>query len=213
MPSVRNREQKEVIPMKKNTIITISRQYGSGGRELSRILADKMGVKRYDRKVVAMAAEQVGAGDPLEEIISRSYNVSENCLGNLGDAAFDRVPSYNQLYIEQGRIIRAIADEGNGAVFLGRCADVILDGMPEVYSFFICADDAFRAKRAQTHYGGMSLKQLNEIEKARKNYYSFYTGRTWGDPQNYHLTINTSHISLEKAAMLILSYIEFCQGE
>lgn len=59
----------------------------------------------------------------------------------------------------------------------------------------------------------MSLKQLNEIEKARKNYYSFYTGRTWGEPQNYHLTINTSYISLEKAAMLILSYIEFCQGE
>ena len=123
------------------------------------------------------------------------------------------MPSYNQLYIEQGRIIRAIADEGNGAVFLGRCADVILDGVPEVYSFFICADDAFRTKRAQTHYGGMSLKQLNEIEKARKNYYSFYTGRTWGEPQNYHLTINTSYISLEKAAALILSYIEFCQGE
>lgn len=139
-----------------------------------------MGVKRYDRKVVAMAAEQVGAGDPLEEIISRSYNVSENCLGNLGNAAFDRVPSYNQLYSEQGRIIRAIADEGNGAVFLGRCADVILDGMPEVYSFFICADDAFRTKRAQTHYGGMSLKQLNEIEKARKSYYSFYTGKDMG---------------------------------
>ena len=59
----------------------------------------------------------------------------------------------------------------------------------------------------------MSLKQLNEIEKARKSYYSFYTGRTWGDPQNYHLTINTSRVPLEKAADLILSCVEFCQGE
>lgn len=199
--------------MKSNTVITISRQFGSGGREISRILAEKMNVKRYDRTVVAMAAEKVGAGDPIEEIVSRSYNVSENCLGNLGDAAFDRVPTYNQMYVEQGKIIRAIAAEGKGAVFLGRCADVILDGQPDVYSFFICADDAYRTERARTHYGGMSLKELNEIEKARRNYYSFYTGRTWGDPQNYDLVVNTSRLPLEKAADLIIDYVRLRQGE
>ena len=199
--------------MKSNTVITISRQFGSGGREISRILAEKMNVKRYDRTVVAMAAEKVGAGDPIEEIVSRSYNVSENCLGNLGDAAFDRVPTYNQMYVEQGKIIRAIAAEGKGAVFLGRCADVILDGQPDVYSFFICANDTYRAERARTHYGGMRLKELNEIEKARRNYYSFYTGRTWGDPQNYDLVVNTSRIPLEKAADLIIDYVRLRQGE
>lgn len=199
--------------MKSNTVITISRQFGSGGRQISRILAEKMGVKRYDRTVVAMAAEKLGAGDPIEEIISSSYTVPETSLAALGDAAFDRVASYNQLYIEQGRIIRAIAAEGKGAVFLGRCADVVLEGQPEVYSFFICADDAFRTKRAQSHYGGMSLKQLNKIEQARKNYYAFYTGRTWGDPVNYDLVINTSRVPLEQAADLIIDYVNRRQGE
>lgn len=198
--------------MRKNTVITISRQFGSGGRQISRLLAEKMGVKRYDQTVVAMAAESLGAGDQIEEVINRSYSVPEASLGAISTASFDRVPAYNQLYIEQGKIIRAIAAKGEGAVFLGRCADVVLAGQPDVYSFFICADDEFRTRRAQTHYGGMSLKQLNEIENKRKNYYSFYTGKTWGDPLNFDLTINTSRVPLEKAADLILSYVEFCQG-
>lgn len=199
--------------MKSNTVITISRQFGSGGRQISRILAETMGVKRYDQTVVTMAAKSLGAGDRIEDVISRSYEVPKASLGAISTASFDRVPAYRQLYTEQSKIIRAIAAERKGAVFLGRCADVILAGQPEVYSFFICADDTFRAKRAQTHYGGMSLDQLNEIEKQRKDYYDFYTGKTWGDPQNYDLVINTSRIPLEKAAELILNYVNFCQGE
>ena len=199
--------------MKKSTIITISRQFGSGGRQISRIVAEKMGVKRYDQTVVSMAAESLGAGEHIEEVISRSYTVPEASLGAISTASFDRIPAYNQLYIEQGKIIRAIAEKGEGAVFLGRCADVVLAGQPDVYSFFICANDEFRTKRGQTHYGGMTIKQLNEIENTRKNYYSFYTGKTWGDPLNFDLTINTSHISLEKAADLIINYVNLCQGE
>ena len=199
--------------MKKSTVITISRQFGSGGRQISRLVAEKMGVKRYDQTVVSMAAESLGAGDRSEEVISRSYTVPEASLGAISTASFDRIPAYNQLYIEQGKIIRAIAGKGEGAVFLGRCADVILAGQPDVYSFFICANDEFRAKRGQTHYGGMTLKQLNEIENRRKNYYSFYTGKTWGDPLNFDLTINTSRVPLEKAADLIIDYVNFCQEE
>ena len=197
--------------MKRNTVITISCSFGSGGRQISRILAEKISVKRYDCTVVAMAAEKLSAGDPIEDVINRSYKMPETRLTALGDVAFDRVLTYNQLYIEQGKIIRAIAAKGEGAVFLGRCGDVVLAEQPDVYSFFICADDEFRTRRAQTHYGGMSLKQLDEIENKRKNYYSFYTGKTWGDPLNFDLTINTSRVPLEKAADLILSYVKFCQ--
>ena len=118
--------------MKKNTVITISRQYGSGGRQISRLVSEKMGVKRYDRTVVAMAAESLGAGDRLEDVLSRSYEVPKASLGAISTAQLDTVPAYNTLYKEQAHIIRSIAAEGNGAVFLGRCAEIVLAGQPEV---------------------------------------------------------------------------------
>ena len=86
--------------MKKNTVITISRQYGSGGRQISRLVSEKMGVKRYDRTVVAMAAESLGAGDRLEDVLSRSYEVPKASLGAISTAQLDTVPAYNTLYKE-----------------------------------------------------------------------------------------------------------------
>ena len=169
--------------MEKNTLVTITRQYGSGGREVADLVAKKMGVRRYDRKVVA----------------------------NLGDYAYERVPQHNRMYIEQAKVILEVAKEDGSAVFLGRCADYILKDQPNTYSFFIYADDDYRLARAKTHYAGHTIKELDAEDKHREQYYAYYTGRTWGDPQNYDLMINTSKISLEAAADLIISYIELRQ--
>lgn len=197
--------------MEKNTLVTITRQYGSGGREVADLVAKKMGVRRYDRKVVAMAAQNMGEENNFHDLIDRSYNAPENCMGNLGDYAYVRVPMHNRMYIEQAKVILGIAKEGTGAVFLGRCADYILKDHPNTFSFFIYADDEFRQERAKTHYAGHTLKDLDAEDKHREQYYAYYTGRTWGDPQNYDLMINTSKISLEAAADLIISYIELRQ--
>lgn len=197
--------------MEKNTLVTITRQYGSGGREVADLVAKKMGVRRYDRKVVAMAAQNMGEENNFHDLIDRSYNAPENCMGNLGDYAYVRVPMHNRMYIEQAKVILGIAKEGTGAVFLGRCADYILKDHPNTFSFFIYADDEFRQERAKTHYAGHTLKDLDAEDKHREQYYAYYTGRTWGDPQNYDLMINTSKISLEAAADLIVSYIELRQ--
>ena len=197
--------------MEKNTLVTIKRQYGSGGREVADLVAKKMGVRRYDRKVVAMAAQNIGEENNFHDLMERSYNAPENCMGNLGDYAYVRVPMHNRMYIEQAKVILGVAKEGNGAVFLGRCADYILKDQPNTYSFFIYADDEFRKERAKTHYAGHTLKDLDAEDKHREQYYAYYTGRTWGDPQNYDLMINTSKISLEAAADLIISYIELRQ--
>ncbi|MFV0636393.1 AAA family ATPase [Mitsuokella sp.] len=197
--------------MEKNTLVTITRQYGSGGREVADLVAKKMGVRRYDRKVVAMAAQNMGEENNFHDLIDRSYNAPENCMGNLGDYAYVRVPMHNRMYIEQAKVILGIAKEGTGAVFLGRCADYILKDHPNTFSFFIYADDDFRQERAKTHYAGHTLKDLDAEDKHREQYYAYYTGRTWGDPQNYDLMINTSKISLEAAADLIISYIELRQ--
>ena len=87
----------------------------------------------------------------------------------------------------------------------------ILKDHPNTFSFFIYANDEFRQNRAKTHYAGHTLKDLDAEDKHREQYYAYYTGRAWGDPQNYDLMINTGKISLEAAADLIISYIELRQ--
>ena len=166
--------------MEKNTLVTITRQYGSGGREVADLVAKKMGVRRYDRKVVAMAAEKLGDEANFHDLIERSYNAPDNCLGNLGDYAYERVPQHNRMYIEQAKVILEVAKEDGSAVFLGRCADYILKDHPNTYSFFIYADDEFRLTRAKTHYAGHTIKDLDAEDKHREQYYAYYTGRTWG---------------------------------
>ena len=199
--------------MEKNTLVTITRQYGSGGREVADLVAKKMGVRRYDRKVVAMAAEKLGDEANFHDLIERSYNAPDNCLGNLGDYAYERVPQHNRMYIEQAKVILGIAKEG-GAVFLGRCADYILRDRPKTYSVFIYANDAFRAARARSdQYGDISLKDMDAVDRQREQYYAYYTGQTWGAPVNYDLMINTSKLSLEATADLILDYVRKRQGK
>ena len=197
--------------MKENTLITITRQYGSGGREVSEILARRMGVKRYDRKIVNMAAEQMGQGADIESIVASSYASPETSKPYFQQGGFGRVADYNRRYIEQAKAILAIAKRGEGAVFLGRCADFVLKDCPNHYSFFIYADDAFRAERAKSEYDEKTVKELDAVDEQRRSYYAYYTGRKWGDPQNYDMMINTSKISLEEAADLICQYIEIRQ--
>ena len=199
--------------MKNNTLITITRQYGSG-REVSAIVAKKLGLRRYDRKIVEMAAKKMrDYGDmSIDDIIKDSYTAPDNAGSGIGDYAFERIPYFNRMYVEQAKIILGVAKNGS-AVFLGRCADYILKDFPNTYSFFIYADDEFRLNRAKDHYGSHSIKDLDNEDKNRQSYYAYYTGQTWGEPKNYDLMINTSKISLEKAADLIIKYIELQQQD
>lgn len=197
--------------MKENTLITITRQYGSGGRAVSEILAKRMNVKRYDRKIVNIAAEKMGQGADIESIVKSSYASPETSKPYFQQGGFGRVADYNRRYIEQAKAILAIAKRGEGAVFLGRCADFVLKDCPNHYSFFIYADDDFREQRAKEEYDEKTVKELNAVDEQRRSYYAYYTGRKWGDPQNYDMMINTSKITLEEAADLICQYVEMRQ--
>nr|WP_026766997.1 cytidylate kinase-like family protein [Selenomonas ruminantium] len=197
--------------MKENTLITITRQYGSGGRAVSEILAKRMNVRRYDRKIVNMAAEKMGQGADIESIVKSSYASPETSKPYFQQGGFGRVADYNRRYIEQAKAILAIAKRGEGAVFLGRCADFVLKDCPNHYSFFIYADDDFREQRAKEEYDEKTVKELNAVDEQRRSYYAYYTGRKWGDPQNYDMMINTSKITLEEAADLICQYVEMRQ--
>ncbi len=199
-------ENTGVIPG--HVVVTISRQYGSGGRELAKILAKKMGVKCYDREIVYRAAAKMGNADMGKEtMLENSYQTPHEKMGAGDEWAFDTIPSYNQMYQQQSVTIMQIAKR-ESAVFLGRCADAMLKDYPDHYSFFVYADEKFREERSPEYYGGMSLKEMEKEEETRERYYNYYTGRKWGDPENYHMMINTSEISLEDAAELILNYIK-----
>lgn len=200
--------------MREHTIVTISRQYGSGGREIAEILAKKMQVRCYDRQIVYLAAEKVGNADmDVESILEEAYRVPgghSQLFGSFGIGS-DIIPDYNKMYKEQAALIRKLAEK-SGGVFLGRCADAILADVADCYHIFIYADDAFREKRSKEAYSGISLKEMDKEDLSRQRYYNYYTGRTWGEPLNYDLMINTSHIELEDAADMILAYIEKVQS-
>lgn len=199
--------------MKEHTVITISRQYGSGGREIAEILAKKMQVRCYDRQIVYLAAEKIGNGDlDVESILEEAYRLPGTQRGLWGNFSFGSnvIPDYNQMYKEQAMLIKKLAEK-SGGVFLGRCADAILSDMPNCYHIFVYADDLFREQRSGKEYGNLSLAEMDKEDKARQRYYNYYTGRTWGNPLNYDLMLNTSKIGIHEAAELILDYIEKVQ--
>ena len=201
--------------MNNNTVITISRQYGSGGRELSNILAKKLGIKLYDRQIINLAAEQLGIQDmdfdkmkKLEEAIPPlSLKFMPFYVFGMNGAK----PINNKMFEAESKVVKQLSEDGS-CIILGRCADYILSEQENHYSFFIYADDDYRASRGKTTYAGKSLKELNAEDKKRAEYYKYHTGRVWGDPKNYDCIINTSKMPLEKAADLIIDYIKIRQN-
>ncbi len=200
--------------MNDNTVITISRQYGSGGRELSNILAKKLGIKLFDRQVIHLAAAQLGIED-------MSYDKMKKLEEAIPPLSLKFMPFYvfgingakpinSKMFEAESKVVKQIA-EGGKSIILGRCADQILKGKKDMYSFYICADDEYRANRGKSVYEGKSLYELNEEDGKRGQYYEYYTGKKWGDPANYNLVINTSDITLEQAADIIINYIEMRQ--
>ncbi len=198
--------------MKDHTLITISRQYGSGGREVAELLAKRMQVRCYDRQILYLAAEKMDAGEmDISAILDMSYKMPERTfMDGVTSLGYETIPPYNKMYREQAKAIRNIAEK-ESAVFLGRCADVVLKDFPECYNFFIYADEEYRKNRAKELYGNKTFKELEKENRTRERYYNYYTGQKWGDPQNYHLMLNTSQIGPEKAVDLIINYVENCR--
>lgn len=194
----------------KNNVITISRQYGSGGRELAEILAKKLNCKLYDRQIVHLAAAKLGIDDlddaELKVFEDRIPPLSLKFMPFYIFGMTGAKPLNNKMYEQEAEVIRRLADDGN-CVILGRCGDYILKDNPKVCSVFVCADDEYRAKRGQDVYDGKSLIELNQEDAKRAEYYTYYTGQKWGDARNYNLTVNTGCKSLEAIADIIIDYM------
>ncbi len=199
--------------MKKN-IITISRQFGSGGRTVGHLVAEKLGIPFYDKELVEHIAlesgfaphfvEEHGEHAPGKSIFSYAFAAHgvPGVMNGLSTADF--------LWNIQCSSILQIADKGP-CVIVGRNADYILKDRDDVFHAYICADDDFRAERIVRLYGESEKSpqaRLQEKDKRRKVNYQHYTGRTWGDAKLYDICLNTSTVGVEKAAEIIVDLIK-----
>ena len=195
--------------MNSNTVITISRQYGCGGRELAEILAKKLNVKLYDRQIVHIAAAKLGINDLSEQdLLDLENTVHPLTLTFMPFHSFGTRmgESSRGMFLSEASVVRKLANDGP-CVILGRCADYVLEDMPNHFSIFVCANDKYREKRGKEVYEGKTLKELNEENEKRARYYNYYTGKKWGEASNYDLIVNTSNASLDKIVDAIIEYI------
>lgn len=198
------------------TIITIGRQFGSGGRAIGEKLAKKLGVSFYDKELISIAAKESGIDpeifDSVDEKAANSllYSLSMG-LYNFGSgfSAMGDLPVNDRLYLLQHRIIKEIAEK-ESCVIVGRCADYILREDPACVNIFIYADMEFRKHEAVKKHGIDEARAehiINKTDKSRANYYSFYSGQKWGMAENYDLCINSTKISEDAIVDLIIDYI------
>ena len=202
-----------------NTIITIGRQFGSGGHEIGRLLAHTLNIPCYDKELIILAAQKAGMSPEIfshvDETATSSFLYAVT-MGNYPGTAYQPqhgLPLNDKLFIAQTEIIRGKAKEG-ACVFVGRCADYILRDNPNLFSVFITADLDFRVKRAIEEYGVNADKAVSIVQKhdkARRRHYNYYTGSDWGARANYHMVLNTSKLGIGAATDILKDMIRLAQ--
>lgn len=198
-----------------NFAITIGRQLGSGGREIGKKIAEELGIAFYDKELLQIASRESGLGKEFFEQMDekKSHSIFGGLL-NLQNTFSDEF--YTNYYLSnetlfkiQSDVIRNLA-ERESCLFLGRCADYVLKDSPRCLNVFISADPEERIRRTAT------LRQVSETkareiiiktDKKRAEYYRFYSNKTWGAAESYHLCINSSALGIEETAAFLLRFI------
>lgn len=194
--------------MTKNTIITIGRQFGSGGHEIGELLAKKLGIPFYDRNLVKMAAEELHITEEQAELedekklmsIVSNYNLAMGGYNDFMANAEFYAPVGRDLYAVQSAIIKKLAQKGS-CVIVGRCADYVLKDYPGCINVFICASKEDRKKRVMDKYHLSERKaaeKMKKIDRERKYYYETYSGKEWGSIQSHQILMNSSLLGKEK---------------
>lgn len=188
-----------------SNIITISRNFGSGGRTIGKNLAEKLGIPCYDREIIEEVAARSGfTKNYIEDKGEYGY---PNLLGNLftNRHYYQGQTNEDNIWQYQHQFILDVAEQGP-CVIVGRCADYILRERTDVLRVFIHADMDFRANRIVNVYGERQAspeKRLRDKDKRRAAYYQFYTSVTWGDARNYHISLDSGKIGIDKCVDIL----------
>ena len=199
-----------------NTIITIGRQYGSGGREIAKMVAEKYGIPYYDKELLTRAAKESGFCE--EMLASHDERPTNSFLYNLVmdtysfgyNSSFVDVPISQKIFLVQFDTIKKIASEGP-CVIVGRCADYALSEFDNCVHVFIHSDEEHKIKRIMER-NQVSEKEAKEMmvkkDKQRQSYYNYYSSKKWGRADTYDLTINSGKLGLQGTVDLITQYID-----
>ncbi len=194
-------------------IITISRQFGSGGHSIAKAVAERMGIPFYDNNLITEVAKQSGLSEEFirenEEYASHSssflYQLAMSTAGTYG------YPSvYQKLYEAQTKVIEEIASK-EACVIVGRCADYILKDREDCLHVFIHADNEHRAKHILEKYGPTektTSQRIKDKDNRRRNYYRFHTDREWGVAANYHLSLDSGVLGEDVCVELIIKAMQ-----
>ena len=198
--------------MEKKVIITVARQYGSGGREIGERVAELLGIPKYDKELITMAAEKDGFSEAALEKIDETATSSLLYTLAMGSNLFAgahvpqmHLPLNDKLFVRQSEVIRSLAEK-ESCVIIGRCADYVLRNDPNRFSVFVYGDIACRRARVAERHSvkeSAALDLINKTDRRRASYYNFYTGGKWGKYDNYHLAINSSALGIEGTAQVI----------
>ena len=204
--------------MSKKIIITIARQFGSGGREIGEHISEILGIPLVDQELVKDAASK---GELNEEIISTSEETAtnsllytlamgSNVLGTTMHFGY-KMPINDRLFILQSEAIKEYAAKGS-CVIIGRCADYVLREEPSLFRIFVYGDLDHRAARVRERHPEIKSSQvidvINKTDKRRASYYNFYTGNKWGKYDNYDMAINSSTFGVLETAKIIAAAVE-----
>ncbi len=187
-------------------IITLSREYGSGGRYIGKLVAEKLGIKLYDKEFVAKLAEETGLSSEYIE----NNEQKRGTLETLNNGYYSGLSNSDELFIKESELIKKVANE-NSCVIVGRCADFILKENKNVFKVFVYSNMENKVKRATDIYGldkNKAEKEINRINKLRANHYKYYTEKDWSNPENYDICINSDSLGVERAADLIYEMIK-----
>lgn len=184
-----------------HTIITISRQHGSGGREIGRRVAEQLGIPFYDREIIELAAKDSHIDISFFE--NSETKDAGSLIYDLSAGGHVMLPLTDRVYLQQVKTIRDIAQKG-GCVIVGRCADAVLADHPHLLRVFIYANSEARRKRVEMFYHE-SAEELEKLEKKRSSYYQHYTGKRFGDAENYDMCLDSGSLGLDECVKAICS--------
>ena len=186
--------------MKKNTIICISREYGSGGRTVGELLSEKLGIPFYDKEILSRVAKESDMSEEFvknhEESATYSHILNVPIGHRFPGVETEEIMTPEKLFMIQANVIHELAAENDSCIF---------------YSFFINSPIKDRIKRLEETEGvteRQAKKMIKQTDWERSSYHNYYTKQKWGDPGNYDLMINSARTGIEKAAQIIIDYIQ-----
>jgi cytidylate kinase len=204
--------------MNDKIIITIARQYGSGGREIGEKVAEKLGIKLYDKELITKAATKGSLDENVSKMADESaansllYTLAmgSNVLGTTMHFGY-KMPLNDKLFILQSEVIKECAKE-ESCVIIGRCADYVLRNEENLLRIFIYGDLDHRQVRIAERHPELKSSQIidviNKTDKRRSSYYNFYTGNKWGKYDNYDMAVNSSTFGIEETANMIAAAVK-----